>query len=117
MADNGRGELLNAIGGPRLHRKTAVAMRAIGTSGWGKPPMVAWKTNTAQGGPMNVFRNGQRSMKEPNNKTRKATRRRLAVPRFERFGEVWAPRPRDNPLRYVWLRLKPEPRLTPHRDD
>jgi hypothetical protein len=32
VADNGRGELLNAIGGPRLHRKTAAAMRAKATS-------------------------------------------------------------------------------------
>jgi hypothetical protein len=56
-------------------------------------------------------------MSEPLKKKRRAMRRNLSIPRFERFGKVWVPQPRDNPRKYVWLRLKPEPRLTPHRDD
>lgn len=56
-------------------------------------------------------------MSKPNEGRRKEVRRSLAIPRLERFGNVWAPKPRDKPAKYVWLRLKPEPRLTPHRDD
>jgi hypothetical protein len=57
-------------------------------------------------------------MSGPFKKKRTAMRRKLSIPRFESFAKVWVrPKPRDNPPRYFWLRLKPEPRLTPHRDD
>jgi len=51
-------------------------------------------------------------MTKPLEKKRTAMRRNLSIPRFESFAKVWVrPKPR------FWLRLKPEPRLTPHRDD
>ena len=57
-------------------------------------------------------------MGEPFEKKRTAMRRNLGVPRFERFAKAWVrPKPHDNPPKYFWLRLKPEPRLTPHRND
>jgi len=57
-----------------------------------------------------------RTMTKPQDK-RKAVRRSLALPQMQRFGKALSPKPRDNPPKYVWLRLKPEPRLTPYRDD
>lgn len=55
---------------------------------------------------------------EPFEKRLTAMRRNVGVPRFEHFAKVWVrPKARDNPPKYFWLRLKPEPRLTPHRDD
>jgi hypothetical protein len=56
-------------------------------------------------------------VKQRKERQRETMRRNLTIPHFERFGQAWAPTPRDNPPKYVWLRLKPEPRLTPHRDD
>jgi hypothetical protein len=50
---------------------------------------------------------------------RPAARRSLWVQSFEGIHEVVArpPKPRDNPSKYLWLRLKPVPRLTPQRDE